>query len=278
MTESERGYKEMKMFAFFGRTIYHAQTIEGIMATALVIDTVKTEKITKTRYDEIYYERSRQTFGQLKRDIKKLNLLTEEEFQKIDKAHDMRDYLSHNYLADRVVEFQKEEHWDKVIEELSGQWDYFMEVYEIIESKVKAFIAEYDFIDINAISSELLSKDSTPEIEKFRELTRNEIVTDIYSYANYDGSKIIIFQLEDGTHWTIGERGLSQFKSEIPTEKAERIPQLEKSIFPIKQFNPKPTIRATWDYDLDLKINGLVIGISPAEGYHFKWKIFKKPK
>jgi len=275
MTESERGYNEMKMFAFFGRTIYNAQTIEAIMATCIMIHIVKNERITKARYDELFYEKTRQTFGQLKRQIIALKVFTEEELEKIDKAHVMRDYLSHNYLADRVVEFQKQEHWNKVIEELSHQWDYFMEVYKIIETKVIDFISEYPHIDLKGIEEKLLSEESTPEIEKFRELNKNETVTDIFTYDILPDFNIPIFQLEDGTHWTISERGLSQYKVQIDPLKIKRLKEVE-DIFPIRQFNPRPRIESAWNYALDLKVKGLLLKITPAEGLHFKWKILKK--
>lgn len=268
---TEQDYIVREIFAYYGRTMYLAQTIEkGIMN--LVITNQHKHGITKTRYDEILHEKSSLTFGQLKRDIKELNCFSENELGLIEEFHRKRDFLAHSYWWERAVEFYDEELQHKLLEELNELTDFFDKLNELVKEKTKPFIEKYD-IDLGSWTNEMITQGKTIPFESFRKLDKNETVIDLYPYKNAENSLIPIFELEDKTIWTICEIGLTQYKFEILQENKLRFKNFD-GILPINQFNPRPKNNNPWNYELDLKKKGLKMVISKENNESpMKWKI-----
>ncbi len=268
---TEQDYIVREIFAYYGRTMYLAQTIEkGIMN--LVITNQHKHGITKTRYDEILHEKSSLTFGQLKRDIKELNCFSENELGLIEDFHKNRDFLAHSYWWERAVEFYDEKLQHKLLEELNELTDSFDKLNDIVEGKIKPFIEKHN-IDLGSIMNEMIAQGKTIPFESFRKLDKNETVIDLYPYKNAENSLIPIFELGDKTFWTICEIGLTQYKFEVLQENKLRFKNFE-GILPISQFNPRPKINNPWNYDLDLKKKGLKMVISKENDESpMKWKI-----
>ena len=271
---TEQDYIVREIFAYYGRTMYLAQTIEKGIMNLLIISQHK-HGITMTRYDEILHEKSSLTFGQLKRDIKELNCFSEIELGQIEEFHKKRDFLAHSYWWERAVEFYDEKLQHKLLEELNDLREFFNKLNELVEDKIKPFIENHN-IDLGSIMNEMIAQGKTIPFESFRKLDKNETVIDLFPYKNAENSLIPVFELEDNTFWTICEIGLTQYKFEIVKENKLNINGLEK-IFPIKQFNPRPKTQNPWNYELDLKKNGLKMIVSKDDtNSTMKWKIKKR--
>jgi hypothetical protein len=268
---SEQDYKVKEIFAYYGRTMFLAQAVEKSIMILLII-TQHKYKITKTRYDEIVNEKLSLTFGQLKREIKELNCFTESELVMIEEFHLNRDYLTHSYWLERAVEFNDDKLHHKILEELKNFVIFFDNLNELVEDKANSFIEKYN-IDLGSILNQMIARGKTISIESFRKLSKNETIIELFRYKNTEKSLIPIFKLLDNTYWTICEIGLTQYKSEISNENKIKFDDLDE-IFPIKQFNPRPKVVNPWNYDLDLKKNGLKMIIRrDNEKNQMKWKI-----
>ncbi len=260
-----------ELFAYFGRAVYLAQVVEkGIMS--IIILSRHEVGITKFRHDELLSKLSSLTFGQIKRKLYELNIFNPEELKLIDEFHDKRDFLIHSFWWERAVELYDKMHHNKLFLELEELAEFFEEV----DSKISLKHNESEFakgIDLNDSIKDLVSYGKTPSGIQCRELSKNEVVTDIFGYKNAPNSIIPIFELEDKSFWTICENGLSQHMFEIIERNKVSIPQLV-GIFPIKQFNPNPKINRLWDYHLDLKKKGLKMKISKNDRYSpIKWSL-----
>ncbi|MEI6411625.1 MAG: hypothetical protein WCR52_19705 [Bacteroidota bacterium] len=268
---TEQDYIVREIFAYYGSTMYMAQTIEkGFMN--LVVTSHHKYKITKTRYDEILYEKASLTFGQLKREIKDINIFSEEELLMIDKFHEIRDFLAHSFWWDRSVEFYDETQQHKLLIELDEMKVFFETINDLINEKMQLFI-DRNGIDIETIYNELISQGKTIPLEKFRKLNKNEQVVELFAYKNTENSVIPIFKLEDGTFWTLCEVGLTQYKFEIIEVNKLKLKKID-DIFPINQFNPRPKIENHWNYELDLKKKGLKMVVEKENvDSPMKWSI-----
>lgn len=270
MTEQENIVKEI--FAYYGKTLYIAQTIEkGIMN--LILISQHKYGISKTRFEEILYEKSSMTFGQLKREIKELKSFSDAELRLIEQFHEKRDFLAHSFWWERAVEFYDEKLHYKLLKELSDLTTFFDSLNILIEGKVRAFLKEHN-INIDSIRDEMFSQGKTIPFESFRKLNKNETIIDLFPYRNAENSLIPIFKLEDNTFWTICEIGLTQYKFDIIQENKLKFNHFSREIFPINQFNPRPKIENPWNYELDLKKKGLKMIISRENmDSPLKWKL-----
>lgn len=261
------------IFAFFGKAMYLAQIVEKGMMNIVLIDKLKNS-ITKSRLDELSSELTKLTFGQLKRQIKETQQFTESELKKIDSFQDKRDFLTHSYWWERGVELSIEESHLNIIKELNEIGDSFENINNLIKEKTDVFIKEND-IDIKRISTKLKSTGKTAPLKQYQTLKKSETIENIFSYKNTSNSIIPIFKLTDNTYWTVCEIGLSQYKEDIIEENKIEIPVLN-GIFPIKQFNPRPKIVNLWNYELDLKKNGLKMIINKNDNQFMEWGIKKR--
>lgn len=267
----ENDFIVKEIFACYGRAMYQAQTIEkGILCTILMLQ--HKNGITQSRYDELLFEKSQLTFGQLKRELVELNYFSAREFEEINKFHEIRDLLAHNYWWDRAIEFHDPIQQPNLIKELDFYISFFDELDEFITSISVSFLEKHN-VDLKEIQDKIIAEGKTPSIESFRKLKKNEVLIDLFGYKNKINSLIPIFQLDDKTYWTICEDGLSQYKEKII--ESNKV-QLEEScnIFPVVQFNPKPKTSSPWNYTLDLKRNGLKVLVSRDETtFQMKWRL-----
>lgn len=262
-----------EVFAYYGRAMYYAQCVEKSIMHVLLVENFKLG-VTQTRYEELLQEKSELTFGQLKRELQNLDLFSEEEIKDLDKVHEMRDFLAHSYWWDRAVEFLEPSLQPKLLIELEKFYLSFEKLDKTITNKTNGFIEQFN-INMEEIMEEMISEGQTTPFEKFRKLTKNEVVIDIFGYRGAEFGFLPIFELEDNTYWTVCEVGLTQFKHKIENDKKESILKLSE-FFPIQQFNPRPRISKPWNYELDLKKHGLKMIISkPDETGPFKWAIRK---
>lgn len=270
---NEQDFKIMEIFAYYGRALFMAQCVEkGIMN--IIIYSHHDNKITKTRIDELLYEKSKLTLGQLKREIQNSDAFSDTEREIIEEFHKKRDFLTHSYWWERAVEFADDKLEYNFLQELTEYTTFFEKINFIIENKYFLINKEHK-INFKTTQDILMAYGKTIPIESFRELTKNETVLDIFGYKNANQSIIPLFQLQDKTNWTVCERGLTQYKEELDELNIEPIKELE-GIFPINQFNPRPKIIAFWNYELDLKQKGLKMIISRGKNdLQFKWKIKK---
>ncbi|WP_138992751.1 hypothetical protein [Larkinella sp. C7] len=264
-----------EIFAQFGCAVYLCQCIEkGIMHLLIV----STPNITRDRYDELLYEKSQLTFGQLKREIKQMNLFLSDGLIQIDRFHEIRDRLAHSYWWDRAVEFSKPELQPLVLKELIEIIEFLEILNESAELKARNILSK-NGANLEELVTEMLKFESTPPMRKFRKLGKTETLLMISKYRNANGGEIPIFELEDHTLWTVCENGLSQFQKDINRNELFEIDKC-RDIFPIRQFNPRSAISANWHYDLDLKRNGLKMKIRPVVGddnrfITFRWRVEK---
>ncbi len=260
-------------FAYFGRTIYMVQTVEKGILNSLILS---YKNITKTRYDELLAEKSRLTFGQLKREIIEKEIFNNEIIEKIEKFHEKRDWLSHNYWWDRAIEFYRDDLRYKIFEELDKLTTEFENFNKIIQEKSHQFLIK-NGINPEQLFEEFASFDKTPDNPTFRKFSKNETLIGIYLFEIDNGFQIPIFKLEDNSYWTLCESGLTSFNMR---EINHDLQPLDKTIgiFPVMQFNPRPKIINEWEYELDLKKKGLSVKVKLAEingKFVFKWSIKK---
>ncbi len=275
---TEQDYIGREIFAYYGRTMYLAQSVEkGFMNVILLNQLGKS--ITKTRYDEILDELSQLTFGQLKRKLKENNIFPETELNLLNDFHKKRDFLAHSFWWERAVEFYDTTLQYKLLKELDDYTVFFESINQKIEIITDKFILENN-IDLENIQQEIILQGKTVPFETFRKLKKNESVLDFFGYKNSERSLIPIFKIEGDTYWTICEIGLTQYKFEIIPENIVRLEVIDKeNIFPINQFNPRPKIDSSWNYKLDLKKKGLIIKISKKDILTpFQWEVAKKHK
>lgn len=268
---NKEDYIVREIFAYYGRAMYMAQAIEkGFMNLILIVN--HQYEITRTRYDEILYEKTSFTFGQLKREIKESEIFSEEELLSIDKFHEKRDFLAHSFWWDRAVEFYDPSQQNSLLIELEELTAFFELIDNLVSSKTQPFIQKHN-LDIESVKDKMILKGKTIPVEKFRKLGKNEQVVELFPYKNTENSVIPIFKLEDGTFWTLCEIGLTQYKFEIMEANKLKFKKID-DIFPINQFNPRPKIESHWNYELDLKKKGLKIIVKKENiNSPMQWKL-----
>ncbi|TXK30872.1 hypothetical protein FVR03_20235 [Pontibacter qinzhouensis] len=259
------------IFAYYGRAMCIAQSVEkGIMCMLLLPQ--RDNFITQSRYDELLYEKSSYTFGQLKRELLQLNIFTDDELNKLDEFHKKRDFLVHNYWWDRSVELYDPNLQHKLFDELEAYTIFFIEINEIIKG-INHTVLEKNNINLQRIQEEMIAEGETPILEPFRKLKKSEVLVDLFGYRNNPNSYIPIFQLDDLTYWTLCEVGLTQYKEHIVETEKVPLKQVD-GLFPIVQFNPRPAVNTPWKYQLDLKKRGLKVDVEfITELRKVKWKI-----
>lgn len=268
---NDSGNNTMECFASFGRTIYMVQALEkGILNSLLA----SYGDLTKTRFDELFFEKSQLTVGQLKREIIEKGIFSDEIIMKIEKFHEKRDWLTHNYWWDRTIEFSRDDLRHKIFEELDILNTEFYELNKVILEKNNQILINKG-LNPEQLVEEFSELDKTPENPIFRKLSKNETLIGIYIFEPEYGFQIPIFELEDHTYWTLCESGLTFF---ILEDINYKLKPLDKTIgvYPVKQFNPRPKIKNKWEYELDLKKDGLLIKVNPAKingKFVFKWSI-----
>lgn len=264
-------YETKECFAYFGRAVYMAQTVEKGIVNSILLS---YKNITQHRYDELLAEKSRLTFGQLKREIIERSIFSSDIISKLEAFYEKRDWLAHNYWWDRSVEFYRDDLRHKIIEELDAISSGFEALELLIRENVELFFKDKG-ADLESLSIELANLGYTPETPEARKLTRNEVLISIMIYEPKVGSKIPVFELEDNSYWTLCDVGLTSFafldgnKDLIPFEEV-------KGIFPVLQFNPRPKVLEEWTYEIDLKKKGMYMKVWQADGLNkflFKWAI-----
>lgn len=260
-------------FSLFGLAVYLAQTIEK---SVMLVDAASNENITKTRYDEILYEKSNLVFGKLLTSVKDKLLFDLETLNKLDYFLEKRNLLIHHYWWDRCVEFYSDELRYKIIEELNEIISSFESINDIVEEKLTDIMVKKG-VDPDSTFSEFAQLKETPTLPKFNSIKKDVTLIGIYTYKPSENSEIPIFKFEDGSYYSLCEVGLSNYLNLIEDKLV--IIEKTKEIFPVKQFNPKPKISETGEYVLDLKKNGFIMKVKPTtiEGsFYYKWGIFKK--
>jgi len=264
---------EKEIFAYYGRAVYLAQCIEKGLLDAVLFDKLKTN-ITQARYDELLYEKSQLSFGQLKREFGVLGF-SELENEMIEAFHNKRDFLVHSFFWERAVEFAEGNLQYKLIAELEEVTDFFMSLNAVVESKLVAF-NENNLDELDAIKLQLVSEGRTIPLESFRQPAKNEILTELFPYENVKDSLIPIFKFEDETYWTICEIGLTQYKLDIFPQNKRRFEGLNE-LLPIQQFNPRPKAKTPWNFELDLKKKGLKLIVTREDIQKpCRWRINNK--
>lgn len=260
-------------FTHFGCAVYMMQSVEKAVLTTLLNSYTN---ITKTRYDELMSEKSQMTFGQLKREIESSNLFDSETMIKIENFHTKRDWLAHNYWWDRAIEFHNDKLRYKIIEELEGITSEFENLCNDIDKVQDNFLREKE-LNMESLIEEFSKLPNAPQVPILRKLSKNETLDNIYLFQYDNEFQILIFKLDDGSLWTLGDRGLTVFSYERQPTKIKKFAKL-KDIFPIQQFNPSPKVQEPWNYDLNLKKKGLAIEVRPiqtSDNYVFKFEIKK---
>lgn len=261
-------------FAYFGRVIFLAQEVEKEILNSLVLS---YKNISHTRFDELLAEKFQLTFGQLKREIIQKKLFDNIILNKIEKFHELRDWLVHSYWWERTIEFYRDDLRVKIIEELDRIASEFGKLNDEIH-KINSDFLKAKGLDTSQLTRELAELDQTPTFKKYRKLIKNETLIGLYLFETDNGSRIPLFELNDNTYWTICENGLTEYNLEFKKDKLLHIDKTNE-IFPVTNFNPKPKTTRDWDYELDLKKNGLFIKVQPftiKNKFAFKWSINKR--
>ena len=273
MYNEENQIKEC--FAYFGRAMYSAQIVEKGILNSLLFSHIPN--ITKERYDELFAEKSLLTFGQLKKEVIEMGLSTPEFTAFLDNFHSKRDWLAHNYWWDRSIEFDRSELRYKILEELEKLSNEFEQLNDLIIERVNNIMTN-NGINLDQMVTKFREFNETPQTPSCRKLTKNETLLGIFSYKSAPGSEIPIFKLNDNTYWSLCEIGLTSFSG---IKNDDKLISLEKTkdIFPIAQFNPRPKVTSTGEYELDLKKNGLCMRVERVivdSNAIYKWTINKK--
>ena len=265
----------METFAYFGKAMFLAQLVEVSLAIHLSgrIDKLKTD-LTKDRYDELLTKRSYQTFGQLKTQFLAKGNPTEDLINKINLAHEKRDWLAHNYWWDRSHEFY---HFDKRQEmkiELEKVCELFQELSDYFSNDNREYL-EQEGMSIEDIFEEVAQEKITPKPTEIRRLSKNEKLKGLYLYQYNEKYSVPLFILEDNSYWTLCEAGLTEWKKEVIEKKLSPVERINSKC-PM-EFNPNPKTNGNWNYEIVLK-SGLSIKAQSIEieGYRYKWNIVKK--
>lgn len=269
MTNDEKSIRAC--FECFGKAVFMAQCVEKGIMNLLIAN---TQNFTKMRHDELLMEKSKFTFGQLKREILAEKLFEDEILKKIDSFHQKRDWLSHNYWWERAIEFSRESLRVKIITELEELTVEFEALNAIIGEKCTEHLVSTGG-NINEVIKEFSKLDETPANLELRVLGKNETLLEIYSLKIDKGLEVPIFLLEDGSYWTLCESGLTLLQGEFDKVSLEPLAKTV-GIFPVSQFNPKPKTSGDWNYELNLKKKGLSIEVRPTEvagKFAYKWTI-----
>ncbi|MEH0156453.1 hypothetical protein V6R21_20055 [Limibacter armeniacum] len=262
---------EKEIFAYYGRAIYMAQCVEKELMNHLIFPYLEVG-ITKTRVDDLIQEKSKLTVGQLKRELKDLDLDSGLK-ERVDKFHETRDFLAHSFWWERAVEFYRPDLQPKLIVELNEYTEEFEALNEELSGHWEEVLKRYN-LNLDDIIEETISNGRTEPFNEVRKMSKNETIIDLFSYRINNGKGLIpVFQLEDLSYCTLCDVGLVPI--DIENVKGERVElDILNGIFPIYQFQPRPKVESPWNYTLDLKKKGLkliVTRIGNAEP--FKWRI-----
>lgn len=259
------------IYAELGVTMHIAQNIEK----RVLLLSIDASKITQSRFDEIFLEKSLLTFGQLKRDIESSNLFNKEELEEVERFNSARNEVIHHFWWSRTSKLKNEDSRLYILSELSAIRISFEKLEETLSEKQKNILVSLGMSPADLTGELVGENDILPSANTSRKLSKSETILDIFRYRTVHNGSIPIFLLKDNTYWSICEAGLTIYKVEIDSSKIEKI-ELFKDLFPIHEFNPKPSKKSNWHYDLLLKKKNFQISIRPTQNrdpYSFIWDI-----
>lgn len=257
------------IYSLFGKAINNSQIIEKGIMNSIILQKLENN-ISSSRYHELYFEYYKKTTGQLLREF--YGIIPRHDVKLFKRYHELRDFLSHHFWWEINIEFDDAKIVEEVIIELKGYITEFESLVRYLENFRLEFEKRHN-LQVNHEFDKVLFLTSLNEIKKYRSLSKNENVSEIFAYKQNESDIIPIFRLEDNTFWTVAENGLTQYFLKIID--SHKIPIKELSgTFPIKQFNPRPKIDSPWNYTLSLKKKGLKIVVKLDENnLPFIWSI-----
>lgn len=273
-----------EVFAHYGLALYLAQCIEKGICILLSGQYAPTspEKMTRWRYEELLDGHMQLSFGQVMTKLKSVMELPPTFEENLKKAVENRNLLAHSYWWERAVDFATFEGRERMLLELSDFINEFERLNNIFDTIQKNWMETIGFpmqaIDLEKLKTQIASEKENKQIR--RRLKKRELLNHVYTYLSINDSgkhtETPIFELEDGTFWTLGDCGLTYAPAYIKRENLSRDPKCEKILH--TNFNPCPKNAKNWSYSLIFD-NGFIINVSPwkNEGsFAFKWRIQKK--
>jgi hypothetical protein len=110
------GVKEV--YAFFGLASYCAQVLEKGLVNMTVAFRAKGLRITPSEFDALFEEHDKKTLGQLLRRARSAIAIPPDVDSLLETALEKRNWLAHQYFADRSVQFTEESGRGDMIREL----------------------------------------------------------------------------------------------------------------------------------------------------------------
>jgi len=110
------GVKEV--YAFFGLAAYCAQVLEKGLVNMAVALRVKGLRLTVSEYDALFEEHSKKTLGQLLKRARNTIPISNDLDALLEDALEKRNWLIHQFFADRAVQFTEEYGRGDMIREL----------------------------------------------------------------------------------------------------------------------------------------------------------------
>lgn len=265
-----------EVYEYFGRAAFEAQCLEKQIAIVLsYMCAGNHEEITTLRHDELLETNLDHTFGALVRELTMHLSLPTDVRDKLARAVEGRNWLSHNYWWDRASEFASQTGRQDMLTELNSLVGLFSELDRFLTQMFKEWahtkgVTEDDF---GESLNELLSGPTPPR--RKRRLGKTETLIAVYLYPT-DKFYTNLFELGDHSYWSLCESGLTFGPEQLDHSRLIPMAQLQ-GLLPAT-FVPKPKGAKGWHYRLVLS-TGVCIEISPStrRPNAFRWKLLSTP-
>lgn len=268
-----------EMYARFGLAYYHSEVLHrGLCIILALSDLPHRDLITRPRIEERLAHAFSLTLGDVITEL--AGKIPAEYSTRLDKAREKRNFLAHYFWFDRSHLMFRADHIRQMIHELDGIAGLFNRLDKATSRWFRVRQHELGLTDEilqDCLTRIMSGKAAEPlpgkDVVKDREkkLARKRRLVRVWEFELPEGSKPLVFEMQDGSLWQLCDGGLgwTQFQNIGPQWIENRAiqPYLPADI------TPRPKDIKPWEYEFKLK-GGAVLWVKPGKRPKtFRWGI-----
>jgi hypothetical protein len=271
-----------EMYARFGLAYYHSEVLHrGLCIILATSDLPRLDLITRPRIEEHFAHAFSLTLGDVIMEL--ADKIPSEYSAGLYEACEKRNFLAHHFWFNRAHLMFRADHIHQLIDELDGYSDLFSRLDEQTSRWFKNRQHELGLTDeiLQDYLNRILSgrgEEPLPgkEVVKDREkkMKRSQRLVRVWEFDLPEGSKPLIFEIQDGSLWQLCDVGLGWTRFQKTeshwVEQSVIQPYLPADII------PRPKDIKPWEYEFQLKA-GVVLWVKPGGRPNtFKWGLRTK--
>ena len=163
-------YSAKEVFTFFGLAAYQGQVLEKGLVNLILVFQARGLRITRPEIDALFYKLDRKTFGQLLNRARDIVPIPKNTDNLLGDALRKRNWLAHNFFADRAVEFSLEDGRAHMIRELQTMVRLFQQANEA------SYELQRDIMSEMGLDEEWIEKQARAMQQKYIDSQRDQVI------------------------------------------------------------------------------------------------------